>query len=169
MNFQFNLGKSMLMSNLPKRRVTYIGYVCIIFFINIIYYVCKYLKKNQFPIQDYCDKAPVNVKATTKDNAKETNFECFYPDESVEPCSSKACHADISSILTPDAEEPEVIKICLTISTLSTPAMRRRNPVKKMHKNKQCPKTRSWLYSIKNLQRQQLYIPLIRNSFPEIL
>ena len=31
----------------------------------------------------------------------------------MDPCSSKACHADISSILTPNAQEPEVIKIQL--------------------------------------------------------
>ena len=31
----------------------------------------------------------------------------------MDPCSSKACHADISSILTPNAQEPEIIKIQL--------------------------------------------------------
>ena len=38
----------------------------------------------------------------------------------MDPCSSKACHADISSILTPDAEEPEIIKIQLCADQTTT-------------------------------------------------
>ena len=47
------------------------------------------------------------------DNSKTTNFKCFYPDDNINPCSSKACFSDIGSILTPDSEEVEIIKVKL--------------------------------------------------------
>ena len=65
--------------------------------------------------QDYCDKAPINVEVSSLDNTKKSNFDCFVEDPSVDPCSSKACHADLSSILTPDSEVVENInfKMCV--------------------------------------------------------
>ena len=49
------------------------------------------------------------------DNSKTDAFNCFLDDPNVDPCSSKACHADISSIVAPDSEVTETInfKMCV--------------------------------------------------------
>ena len=40
--------------------------------------------------QDYCDKAPATVEVSLiNDEAKRTEFDCFYPNDHVDPCSSK--------------------------------------------------------------------------------
>ena len=59
------------------------------------------------------------------DTSKKTTFECFYPDPSVDPGSSAACHSDISSILTADINTLEYIsvKMCSDPSTNFTGAI----------------------------------------------
>ena len=63
--------------------------------------------------QDYCDKAPINVEVSSLDNTKKSNFDCFVEDPT--DCSSKACHADLSSILTPDSEVIENINLKMCV------------------------------------------------------
>ena len=53
------------------------------------------------------------MEVSSLDNQKKVNFDCFVDDESIDPCSSKACQSEISSLLTPDAEVPETIKLQL--------------------------------------------------------
>ena len=67
------------------------------------------------PFQDYCDKAPINIEATSYDPPKRSYDDCFVEYPSVDPCSSKACHPFIRSILTPDSEVVENIhfKMCV--------------------------------------------------------
>ena len=54
------------------------------------------------------------------DSQKKTNFECFLPDDTIDPCSSKACQSEISSVLTPDFEEPETIKLKICTPSATT-------------------------------------------------
>ena len=65
--------------------------------------------------QDYCDKAEIKIDVSSADNTKTDAFDCFLDDPNVDPCSSRACQADISSILTPDSEVTETInfKMCV--------------------------------------------------------
>ncbi len=53
----------------------------------------------------------MTVEATSMDGSKSDNFECFFPADDVDPCSSKSCHSDISAVLTPDIEVEETIKV----------------------------------------------------------
>ena len=61
--------------------------------------------------QDYCNKAPIEVEISSIDNSKKTDFDCFFPDDSVDPCSSKACQADLSSVVLVDSDVTEEIKL----------------------------------------------------------
>ena len=47
------------------------------------------------------------------DTSKKITFECFYPDPSIDPGSSEACHTDISSILNADINTVEKIEVKL--------------------------------------------------------
>ena len=46
--------------------------------------------------------------------SKKSSFQCFYPDEDEDPCSSYACIGDISSVIDPDSVVEEIInmKLC---------------------------------------------------------
>ena len=59
------------------------------------------------------------------DTSKKTTFECFYPDPSIDPGSSEACHSDISLILTADINTVEYIevKLCSDPTTTFTGAV----------------------------------------------
>ena len=54
------------------------------------------------------------------DESKKTSFQCFYPDEHEDPCSSKSCVGDISSIIDPEGVVDETIKLKLCTDTQTT-------------------------------------------------
>ena len=60
------------------------------------------------------------MEVATIDDTKETSFQCFYPDEHVDPCSSKACHGDISDVIDPDSTVEEKIKLKLCTDAQTT-------------------------------------------------
>ena len=57
---------------------------------------------------------------TSIDESKQTSFQCFYPDEHVDPCSSKACVGDISTVIDPEGIVEETIKVKLCTDAQTT-------------------------------------------------
>ncbi len=60
--------------------------------------------------QNYCDKAPISVVVS---GSGESTFDCFLSDQAEDPCSSAACHADISLAILPDIDQVQVVNVTL--------------------------------------------------------